>query len=117
MSSCHYSTRRDYSLHRYSVNLVAARKKGVQKSIINGAGIGMTTFVIFCSYCLGFWYGGKLVIDKEMSLGSMIVVSYKYILSTDLGALGSTNWMGGSAAPLFFPQPSTASHQPDWLPE
>jgi ABC transporter transmembrane region len=82
---------------------VSARKKGIQKSMINGAGIGMTLFVIFCSYCLGFWYGGKLVLDGEINVGTMLVVSIYTLVS-----LSSARGTGGSAALLFFLQPLTA---------
>lgn len=43
--------------------------------MITGAGIGVTYFVLFCSYCLAFWYGGKLIRDGEFNVGNMLVVS------------------------------------------
>lgn len=39
----------------------------------------MTYFVIYCSYCLAFWYGGKLVREGEMNVGSMLTVSTVFV--------------------------------------
>jgi hypothetical protein len=64
--------------HRYSANLLAAKKKGIEKNMITGGGMGMTYFVIYCSYCLAFWYGGKLVREEEMNVGSMLTVSIEF---------------------------------------
>jgi len=54
---------------------VDARRKGIIKSMITGGGIGVTYFVMFSSYCLAFWYGGKLIREEEYSVGKMLVVS------------------------------------------
>jgi hypothetical protein len=55
-----------------------AKKKGIQKSMISGAGMGIAFFVVFCTYCLSFWYGGKLVRSGEIDVGTMIIVSMAY---------------------------------------
>jgi ATP-binding cassette, subfamily B (MDR/TAP), member 1 len=59
---------------------VAAKKRGIEKTMITGGGIGMTYFVIFCSYCLAFWYGGKLVREGEMNVGTMLIVSIFFVI-------------------------------------
>lgn len=58
---------------------MAAKKKGIEKSIISGAGIGTAYFVIFCTYCLAFWYGGKLVRQDEIDVGTMVTVSIAFL--------------------------------------
>jgi ABC-type multidrug transport system fused ATPase/permease subunit len=67
---------------RYSKNLVDARRSGIIKSMITGGGIGMTYFVLFSSYCLAFWYGGKLVGNEEYQVGDMLIIFFCVIFGS-----------------------------------
>jgi len=61
---------------RYSKNLSSAKDYGIRKGIVSGAGMGFFFVVIFGSYALAFWYGGKLVReDSGYSAGRMLIVS------------------------------------------
>ena len=62
---------------RYSKNLIEAKNFGIKKSMISGGGLGLTFFVIFASYALAFWYGGKLTRDEpeNYTIGVMLIVS------------------------------------------
>jgi len=62
-------------IFRYAKNLVSAKNFGIRKGIISGAGMGFFFFVIFGSYALAFWYGGKLVREENYSAGRMLIVS------------------------------------------
>jgi len=64
-----------FCVFRYSVNLVDAKKTGVRKSMVSGAGMGVTYFVLFSSYCLAYWFGGKLIRDGEINIGTMLIVN------------------------------------------
>jgi len=60
---------------RYSKNLVSAKDYGIRKGIIIGAGTGFMFFVLFASYALAFWYGGKLIREEGYTPGQLIIVS------------------------------------------
>lgn len=47
---------------RYNANLKKARLFGIKKSMVNGGGMGLSYIVVFCTYALAFWYGGKLTV-------------------------------------------------------
>jgi len=60
---------------RYSKNLRQAKDFGIRKGLISGAGMGFLWFVIFASYALAFWYGGKLIREDDYTAGQMLTVS------------------------------------------
>jgi len=51
-------------LQQYVVFLKDAMAKGMKKSLAISMSLGMTLFVMFGSYGLALWYGGKLVSDQ-----------------------------------------------------
>jgi ATP-binding cassette subfamily B (MDR/TAP) protein 1 len=60
---------------RYSRYLGDAKRSGIIKSMVSGGGMGMMYFVLFCSYCLAFWYGNQLINTDGYTLGKMVKVS------------------------------------------
>jgi ATP-binding cassette subfamily B (MDR/TAP) protein 1 len=50
-------------IKRYLVNLDIARKLGIKKGFFSGLGIGLTMFLLFCSYALALYFGGQRVKD------------------------------------------------------
>ena len=49
---------------------------GIKKGIISGGAMGLIYLIIFCTYCLAFWYGSKLVREEEAyTPGVMLIVS------------------------------------------
>lgn len=77
---------------RYEQKLNDAYKSGVVKGFINGAGMGVTMFLIFCSYALSFWYGAKLVRNGEIGAQAVFVAFFSVLMA----AMGL-----GQAAPSF----------------
>lgn len=72
----------------FSTSLEAAAKKTAMSTVWAGVGIGFIFFIMFSSYALGFWYGGKLITDREMnnsgtiySAGDVIVVFFCILTS------------------------------------
>ncbi|CDH50554.1 multidrug resistance protein 1 [Lichtheimia corymbifera JMRC:FSU:9682] len=51
----------------YAKQLVNARKTGVKRGVSLGLLFGFFLFVLFCTYGLSFWYGGKLVSEGKMT--------------------------------------------------
>jgi len=62
-------------IYRYTKNLASAKDFGIRKGVFAGAGMGFFFLVIFASYALAFWYGGKLIRDEGYTAGRMLIVS------------------------------------------
>lgn len=45
--------------------ITRARTVGVRSAHVTGINIGVMMLVMFASYSLGFWYGGKMVTDVD----------------------------------------------------
>ena len=60
---------------RYSKNLGAAKDFGIRKGMFSGFGMAFLFFVLFGSYALAFWYGGKLVREEDYTPGQLLNVS------------------------------------------
>eukprot|EP00475_Leptophrys_vorax_P008988 TRINITY_DN1588_c0_g1_i1.p1 TRINITY_DN1588_c0_g1~~TRINITY_DN1588_c0_g1_i1.p1 ORF type:complete len:1318 (-),score=422.18 TRINITY_DN1588_c0_g1_i1:240-4193(-) len=57
----------DYECERYHEQLKIAEKFGVKKGQVIGALYGGVYAVMFLSYALSFWYGGKLIMDNTIN--------------------------------------------------
>ncbi|CAL4961915.1 unnamed protein product [Urochloa decumbens] len=69
-----------------------AYKTDILEGLTNGFGMGSVLSVLFCSYGLAFWYGGKLIVDKGYTGGKIITV----LISVLIGASSL-----GNATPSF----------------
>ncbi|KAG6429222.1 hypothetical protein SASPL_107267 [Salvia splendens] len=58
----------------YDKSLVKAYKSGVHEGLANGLGLGSVMFIVFCSYALAIWFGGKMILEKGYSGGEVINV-------------------------------------------
>ncbi|CAF2136217.1 unnamed protein product [Rotaria magnacalcarata] len=61
-------------IHRYEKYLDEARKCAIRKSVTNGITTGITYFLLFCVYALGFWYGTKLILEDNYSIGGVFTI-------------------------------------------
>ncbi|KYQ92143.1 ABC transporter B family protein [Tieghemostelium lacteum] len=52
-------------LSLYKHQLKGPISNGIKKGHISGIAFGVSQLILFCVYCLSFWYGGKLVDNKE----------------------------------------------------
>jgi len=59
-------------LARYAAKIELAFKSGKKKALINGFGLGAMVLFLFSSYGLGFWYGGKLILNENKSSGEIL---------------------------------------------
>lgn len=76
-------THEDYERHRYAGALSESLAKGVKRGYVNGVGMGVTFFILFGIYALGFWYGGRLVVvEKIMTPGSMLTVFFAIVMGS-----------------------------------
>ncbi|KAI9255701.1 P-loop containing nucleoside triphosphate hydrolase protein [Phascolomyces articulosus] len=65
---------------RYEEKLVKAREVGMKRGIYLGIGFACFLFVLFATYGLSFWYGGKLVQQGKMDGATVLVVFFSMII-------------------------------------
>ncbi|CAN1353020.1 ABC transporter B family member 4 [Linum perenne] len=62
------------AVHKYNKFLELSYKSGVKEGITSGVGTAVVLMVMFWSYALAVWYGGKLIFDEGYSGGQVINV-------------------------------------------
>ncbi|XVF32988.1 hypothetical protein REPUB_Repub17cG0129900 [Reevesia pubescens] len=62
------------AISNYDKHLVTAYKSGVFEGAAAGLGLGIVMLIIFCSYALATWYGGKLILEKGYTGGQVFNV-------------------------------------------
>ncbi|KAI9181852.1 hypothetical protein LWI28_019303 [Acer negundo] len=62
------------AISNYNKFLGAAYKSGIHEGIASGSGQGLLVLIIFSSYALAIWYGGKLILEKGYSGGEVFNV-------------------------------------------
>ncbi|KAG2290692.1 hypothetical protein Bca52824_050296 [Brassica carinata] len=60
------------AISNYNKHLVTAYKAGVIEGGSTGLGLGTLFLVVFFSYALAVWYGGKLILDKGYTGGQVL---------------------------------------------
>ncbi|XP_073139316.1 ABC transporter B family member 4-like [Henckelia pumila] len=58
----------------YDKSLVKAYRSGVHQGWVSGFGLGSAMCIIFCSYALAIWFGGKMILDKGYTGGDVLNV-------------------------------------------
>ncbi|XP_055939948.1 ATP-dependent translocase ABCB1-like [Argiope bruennichi] len=84
----------DGEIQRYKSALNEALKVAIRKYTVTGIAFGFTFFVLYASYALAFWYGGKLVSENKMTPGDVFSV----IFSVMIGSFALGNAMPQLAA-------------------
>ncbi|PNT72645.1 hypothetical protein BRADI_2g47347v3 [Brachypodium distachyon] len=70
----------------YNNFIKRAYKTIIEEGLINGFGMGSVFCILFSSYGLAFWYGGKLIIDKGYTGGTIITILFAVLTgATSLG--------------------------------
>ncbi|KAK9934148.1 hypothetical protein M0R45_021302 [Rubus argutus] len=77
------------AITKYNNSLNKAYKSGVQEGLASGLGIGTVMLIIFCSYALAIWYGGKMILEKGYKGGEVMNVVFA-VLTGSL-SLGQTS--------------------------
>ncbi|XP_047326172.1 ABC transporter B family member 4-like [Impatiens glandulifera] len=67
-------TGENQAIARYNTSLQTAYDSGVHEGLAAGFGLGSLMLMIFCSYALAVWYGGKLIIEKGYTGGDVLNV-------------------------------------------
>ncbi|KAM5568512.1 hypothetical protein ABKV19_016195 [Rosa sericea] len=77
------------AITKYNSSITKAYKSGVQEGLASGLGIGSVMLIIFCSYALAIWYGGKMILEKGYKGGDVINVIFAVL--TGSFSLGQTS--------------------------
>ena len=67
---------------RYSSNLEDARQVGVKKGTFLGLAMGITYMVLFLVYALAFWYGARLVLTDNYTIGDVLISFFGVIFGS-----------------------------------
>jgi ABC-type multidrug transport system fused ATPase/permease subunit len=67
---------------KHSQLLAAALKNNKCKAQLQSIFLGITMCLMFCSYCVGFYYGGRLVYEGTILPGEIIVVFFSIMMGT-----------------------------------
>ncbi|XP_039001206.1 ABC transporter B family member 4-like isoform X2 [Hibiscus syriacus] len=62
------------AVSNYNKFLVTAYKSGVNEGTAAGLGLGVLMMIIFCSYALAVWFGGRMILERGYSGGQVINV-------------------------------------------
>ncbi|KAK8711430.1 hypothetical protein V6N13_146712 [Hibiscus sabdariffa] len=62
------------AIKNYDKSLVTAYKSGVQEGTAAGLGVGIVMLIVFCSYALAVWFGGKMILEKGYTGGQVLNV-------------------------------------------
>ncbi|MBA0717845.1 hypothetical protein Golax_005625 [Gossypium laxum] len=62
------------AISNYNKFLATAYKSGVHEGTAAGLGFGVVLLMIFCSYSLAVWFGGKMILEKGYTGGEVVNV-------------------------------------------
>ncbi|XWS46383.1 hypothetical protein CRYUN_Cryun14cG0061100 [Craigia yunnanensis] len=62
------------AISNYNKFLVIAYRSGVYQGSVSGLGLGMVMLVVFCSYALAVWFGGKMILERGYTGGEVVSV-------------------------------------------
>lgn len=68
--------------NRYDALIEKARKIGNKNSLIDGTGLGVMFFAVYCAYALAFYYGGVLFAKGQADVGVVINVLLAVIIGS-----------------------------------
>nr|BAS29581.1 B-type ABC transporter [Thalictrum minus] len=61
-----------HAITKYEKSLAKAYKSGVHEGLATGLGLGVVTLIIFCTYALAIWFGGKMILEKGYTGGDVL---------------------------------------------
>ncbi|KAF0917811.1 hypothetical protein E2562_021483 [Oryza meyeriana var. granulata] len=75
------------AIEMYSNFIKKAYRTTIEEGIITGFGMGSVLCIVFGSYGLAFWYGGKLIVEKGYTGGKIITILFAVL--TGASSLGN----------------------------
>ncbi|VVA89733.1 unnamed protein product [Arabis nemorensis] len=77
------------AIKNYKKFITSAYKTSIQQGFSTGLGLGIMFFVLFGSYGLAIWFGGKMILEKGYSGGA--VINVVIIVVASAMSLGQTS--------------------------
>ncbi|XP_030468912.1 ABC transporter B family member 3-like isoform X1 [Syzygium oleosum] len=62
------------AIARYKESMTKAYQSGVHEGLVSGMAFGTLMFVVFCTYALAVWFGGKMILEKGYTGGDIVNV-------------------------------------------
>ena len=82
-------TARQWTINRYNECVTTPLKTANREAMLSGLLYGVSNSIIFFSYSLGFWYGGRLVVYEGLPMQTML----QSLMSVILAATGAGHAM------------------------
>ncbi|KAK8693708.1 hypothetical protein V6N13_071279 [Hibiscus sabdariffa] len=67
-------TGENQAISNYDKFLVCAYRSGVYQGLVSGIGLGLIMLVVFCSYALAVWFGGRMILENGYTGGDVVSV-------------------------------------------
>ncbi|KAI4335103.1 hypothetical protein L6164_013782 [Bauhinia variegata] len=102
------------AIAKYNQSLTKAYRAGVQGGVAAGLGLGFVRVIVYSSYALAIWFGGKMILEKGYTGGQVITVFFAVLMgSLSLGQASPslTAFAAGQAAA--FKMLETINRKPD----
>jgi len=64
-------------IERYNEQLKKSKSVGIKKSTATGVSIGILFCLIFFLYAFTFWYGAKLVLAEDYTIGRVMILLFR----------------------------------------
>ncbi|KAL0914305.1 hypothetical protein M5K25_014641 [Dendrobium thyrsiflorum] len=75
-------TGENLSVKIFEKTLKNAYKSSINEGIVAGFGSGILTFLSYCALSLGFWYGGKLILQRGYHGGKVISIIFAVLFGS-----------------------------------
>ncbi|WCJ22614.1 ABC transporter B family member 11 [Euphorbia peplus] len=62
------------AISSYKKHLTIAYKSGCTEGLASGLGLGVLFFIMFASYGMAIWFGGKMILEKGYTGGEVLIV-------------------------------------------
>lgn len=91
---------------RYDDQLEVAARDAKKRAHVSGMGMGVTFFIILCTYALAFWFGNRQVRNQSMDSGDVLTVFFSVLIGAmgvgqGMPAINAFNTARGSAPRIF----------------
>ncbi|PKI43071.1 hypothetical protein CRG98_036550 [Punica granatum] len=70
------------AIKEYDKALVKVYRAGLYEGLASGLGFGTLMMILFCSYAYAMWIGGKMIINKGYTGGTVINVMFAVVLGS-----------------------------------
>ncbi|KNA15757.1 hypothetical protein SOVF_095280 [Spinacia oleracea] len=70
------------AIANYKKAIASAYKSGVLEGVASGSGMGALTTVIFCSYSLAIWFGSRMILEKNYTGGTVLIVLISVVVGS-----------------------------------